>query len=296
MTHFSLQKRLHAADGILSLDVKCEIEDAAFISLYGASGAGKTSLLRMLAGFMQPDKGMIKVNDEVWFDSENKINIVAQKRSVGFVFQDYALFPNMNVEENILFALGKNDSKQIIEELLEMTGLRGLRNKKIQMLSGGQKQRVALARAVARKPKLLLLDEPLSAIDNEMRSNLQQTLLSIHSHYKVTAIIVSHDINEIVKLTSKTIHLQNGIIQEYAQPNKIFLKQSTTGNSLKGLFLSAEKNGSMYEVLLLTGEQVIKINCSEPDAKDLQKGDEIEVSFKGAPAFLRKLYKDKSTK
>ena len=148
MTHFSLQKRLHAADGILSLDVKCEIEDAAFISLYGASGAGKTSLLRMLAGFMQPDKGMIKVNDEVWFDSENKINIVPQRRSVGFVFQDYALFPNMNVEENILFALGKNDSKQIIEELLEMTGLRGLRNKKIQMLSGGQKQRVALARAV----------------------------------------------------------------------------------------------------------------------------------------------------
>lgn len=289
MTHFSLQKKLDAADGALTLDVNCEIEERAFISLYGPSGAGKTSLLRMLAGFMQPDKGFIKVNDEVWFDSANRINVVAQKRVVGFVFQDYALFPNMNIEENILYALGKNDSKKIIDELLELTALNGLRNKKIQTLSGGQQQRVALARALARKPKLLLLDEPLSAIDNEMRSNLQQTLLSIHSHYKVTAIIVSHDINEIVKLTSKTIHLKNGTIQQYASPNEIFLNKFGETNSLKGVFLSAKKNGVAYEALILTGEQVIKINCIEQDANDLQKGDEIEVSFKGAPAFLRKL-------
>ncbi len=289
MTHFSLQKKLHAADGALTLDVNCEIEEGAFISLYGPSGAGKTSLLRMLAGFMRPDEGFIKVNDEVWFDSKNKIDLVSQKRVVGFVFQDYALFPNMNVEENIMYALGKNDSKSIIEELLELTALTGLRNKKIQKLSGGQQQRVALARALARKPKLLLLDEPLSAIDNEMRSNLQQTLLSIHSHYKVTAIIVSHDINEIVKLSSKTIHLKNGTIQQYAPPHEIFLNKFAETNSLKGIFLSAQKSGINYEALILTDEQVIKINCSEQDAKNLQKGDEIEVSFKGAPAFLRKL-------
>ena len=189
MTHLSLQKKLHSADGQLLLNVNCEIEDGAFISLYGPSGAGKTSLLRMVAGFMQPDAGVIKVNDEVWFDSKNKINIVPQKRMTGFVFQDYALFPNMNVEENISYGIPKNDSKKIIEELLEMTALTGLRNKKIQMLSGGQQQRVALARAIARKPKLLLLDEPLSAIDNEMRSNLQQTLLSIHSYYKVPQLL-----------------------------------------------------------------------------------------------------------
>jgi molybdate transport system ATP-binding protein len=289
MTHFSLQKKLHSAEGSLTLDVNCEIEDGAFISLYGPSGAGKTSLLRMLAGFMHPDSGMIKVEDEIWFDSEKKINIIPQQRLTGFVFQDYALFPNMNVEQNILYALGKNDSKKIIDELLEVTGLGGLRNKRIQMLSGGQQQRVALARAVARKPKLLLLDEPLSAIDNEMRANLQQTLLSIHSRYNVTAIIVSHDINEIVKLTSKTIHLKNGLIQEYVPPGEIFLNKSSETDSLKGVFLSAERSGSNYEALILTGEQVVKINCIEQDAKDLQKGDEIVVSFKGAPAFLRKL-------
>jgi len=289
MTHFSLQKKLHSGEGPLTLDVNCDIEDGAFISLYGPSGAGKTSLLRMLAGFMQPDSGMIQVEDEIWFDSEKKINIPPRQRLAGFVFQDYALFPNMNVEQNILFALQKNDSKKIIDELLEVTGLTAWRDKKIQILSGGQQQRVALARAVARKPKILLLDEPLSAIDNEMRANLQQTLLSIHANYKVTSIIVSHDINEIVKLTSKTIHLQNGVVQQYQSPAEFFLSKINEPDSLNGVFLTANKTGNGYEALVLAGEQVIKINCSETDAKDLQKGDKIIVSFKGATAFLRKL-------
>jgi molybdate transport system ATP-binding protein len=289
MTHFSLQKKLHSGEGPLTLDVNCEIDDGAFISLYGPSGAGKTSLLRMLAGFMKPDSGMIKVKDEIWFDSEKKINVIPQQRLVGFVFQDYALFPNMNVEQNILYALVKNDSKKIIDELLEVTGLEGLRDKKIQLLSGGQQQRVALARAIARKPKLLLLDEPLSAIDNEMRSNLQQTLLAVHSEFKMTAIIVSHDINEIVKLTSKTIHLQNGVVQQFQSPSNIFLNKLNEPSSLKGVFLSAGKAGDEYHALILAGEQVIAINCSENNAKDLQKGTEIIVSFKGATAFLRKL-------
>ena len=289
MTHLSLQKKLHSADGQLLLNVNCEIEDGAFISLYGPSGAGKTSLLRMLAGFMQPDVGVIKVKDEVWFDSKNKINIVPQKRMTGFVFQDYALFPNMNVEENVLFGLPKTGSKKVVEELLELTELSGLRQKKIQVLSGGQQQRVALARALARKPKLLLLDEPLSAIDKEMRSNLQQTLLTIHSHYNVTAIIVSHDINEIVKLTSKTIHLQNGKIQQFASPVEIFMNELPDEAILNAVFLSLEKSGNESHALILIGDQVLKIACNEEDANDLQKGDEIVVSFKGTPAFLRKL-------
>lgn len=289
MTNFSLQKKLHAAEGSISLDVSCDVEDGEFISLYGPSGAGKTSLLRMLAGFMKPDAGIIKVKNETWFDSEKKINVTPQRRAVGFVFQDYALFPNMNVEQNISYALGKNDPKKIINELLEVTGLEGLRDKKIQMLSGGQQQRVALARAIARKPKLLLLDEPLSAIDNEMRSNLQQTLLSIHKEFKVTAIIVSHDINEIVKLTSKTIHLQNGTVQQYQSPAEIFLNNRNELSSLKGIYLSAEKSGNDFHALILAGEQVIIVKCSEDSAKNLQKGDEIIVSFNGAIAFLRKL-------
>ncbi len=289
MIHFSLQKKLHSAEGFITLKVDCEIENGAFISLYGPSGAGKTSMLRMLAGLMHPDSGIINVNGEAWFDSGKKINIIPQQRLVGFVFQDYALFPNMNVEENISFALSKNDSKKVIDEMLEVTELAGLRNKKIQMLSGGQQQRVALARAIARKPKLLLLDEPLSAIDNEMRFHLQEMLIRIHSHYHLTSILVSHDINEIVKLTSKTIHLVNGIVTEYQSPAEIFLNNSYGPSSLKVIFLSAEKEGNEFKILVLAGNQVITINCHENDAKDLQKGDEVLVSFKGATAFLRKL-------
>jgi molybdate transport system ATP-binding protein len=122
-----------------------------------------------------------------------------------------------------------------------------------------------------------------------MRSNLQQTLLSIHSHYKVTSVIVSHDIDEIVKLTSKTIHLQNGMIERYASSSEIFFDQSGKTNSLKGVFLSVEKNEINYVAVILVGQQLVKINCDEDDTRNLQKGDEIEISFKGAPAFFRKL-------
>ncbi len=289
MIHFSLQKKLHSAEGYITLRVDCKIENGAFISLYGPSGAGKTSLLRMLAGLMQPDSGIINVNGDYWFDSQKKINVIPQQRLVGFVFQDYALFPNMNVEQNISFALSKNDSKEIIGEMLEITGLSGLRNKKIQTLSGGQQQRVALARAIVRKPKLLLLDEPLSAIDNEMRVYLQEMLIRIHSHYNLTSILVSHDIREIVKLTSKTIHLVNGIVAEFQSPAEIFLNNSFEPSCLKVIFLSAEKKEEEFKILVLAGNQIITINCHEDDAKDLQKGDEVLVSFKGATAFLRKL-------
>jgi molybdate transport system ATP-binding protein len=289
MINFSLQKMLHAGDGEMRLDVNCEIENGAFISLYGPSGAGKTSLIRMLAGFMKPDSGFIKVEDKIWFDSENKINIAPQHRLAGFVFQDYALFPNMNVEENISFALSKNESKKMVNDLMEVTGLTGLRDKKIQLLSGGQQQRVALARALVRKPQLLLLDEPLSAIDIEMRSKLQETLMAIHSLYKITSIIVSHDINEIVKLTSKTIHLTLGRMLQYSEPTEIFLDKFYEPSSFHGIFLSAEKNETGYIFLVLAGNQLIKIVGTENDCKMLQKGDRIIVSFKDATAFLRKL-------
>jgi molybdate transport system ATP-binding protein len=289
MINFSLQKMLHAGDGEMVLDVNCEIENGAFISLYGPSGAGKTSLIRMLAGFMKPDAGFIKVEDKIWFDSENKINIAPQHRLAGFVFQDYALFPNMNVEENISFALSKNESKKMVNDLMEVTGLTGLRDKKIQLLSGGQQQRVALARALVRKPQLLLLDEPLSAIDIEMRSKLQETLMAIHSVYKITSIIVSHDINEIVKLTSKTIHLTLGRMLQYSEPTEIFLDKFYEPSSFHGIFLSAEKNETGYIFLVLAGNQLIKIVGTENDCKMLQKGDRIIVSFKDAAAFLRKL-------
>jgi len=180
MIDFALQKKLHTADGEMQLQVNVQIESGKFVSLYGSSGAGKTSVLRMLAGFMKPDGGHVMMNDAVWFDTQKHINIDPQQRKIGFVFQDYALFPNMNVRENIAFGLHKNSTPGFVSELLELTGLTMLASRKIQTLSGGQKQRVALARAIATKPLLLLLDEPLSAIDSVMRAQMKTTLLEVH--------------------------------------------------------------------------------------------------------------------
>lgn len=204
MVKIAVQKQL----GELLLDVNIQLKQGEFVSLYGVSGAGKTSILRMLAGFVKPDSGYIIVNGHTWYDE--RVNMTPQKRHAGFVFQDYALFPNMTVRENIGFALQPGDPVSIVHELLEVTGLSALADRHTQQLSGGQKQRVALARAIAQRPALLLLDEPLSAIDRDMRVQLQDTLQEVHRRYKLTTIMVSHDVDEVVKLSDRVIHVADG--------------------------------------------------------------------------------------
>ncbi|WP_343673192.1 ABC transporter ATP-binding protein [Chitinophaga sp.] len=244
MVKLSLQKQLHTADGELLLHLDLALAKGKFVSLYGASGAGKTSILRMLAGFMQPDSGSISVEGTIWFDSSRKINIRPQRRNVGMVFQDYALFPNMTVRENIAFALKKHESMKIVDELLEVTGLTKLALRKPQGLSGGQKQRVALARAIAQRPALLLLDEPLSAIDRELRRSLQETLQEVHRRYHLTTIMVSHDVEEIVKLSDKVIHIANGGGVEYDSPAVFFDLQ-------RGNVVDVRQEGSQTFVTVL---------------------------------------------
>ena len=243
MIDLSLQKVLHTAEGEMQLDVTAKIKSGQFVSLYGASGAGKTSILRMLAGFTKPDSGFIKVNDAVWFDSRSKSHLEPQQRKIGFVFQDYALFPNMNVRDNISFALDKHNPRHIVTELLEVTGLSNLAARKIQTLSGGQQQRVALARAIAKKPSILLLDEPLSAIDNVMREQLQHTLLEIHKRYALTTILVSHNANEIIKLSDTVIHLEQGRFREQTSPARFF-GNGNDPSKLTGNVISLDEMGN----------------------------------------------------
>lgn len=287
MINFSLRKTLHTTEGEMQLDMNAAFESGQFISLYGSSGAGKTSVLRMLAGFMKPDNGFISVNNVAWFDAEKKINEEPQQRKIGFVFQDYALFPNMNVKENIAFALSKNDDKKIVDELLELTGLSTLSSRKIQTLSGGQKQRVALARAIAKKPLLLLLDEPLSAIDNTMRVQLQTTLLEVHKRFGLTTILVSHDIDEIIKLCDTIIHLENGIVQQNTTPATFFLN-GFNENILTGNIVSVEENGAQTFAVVLINNRMMKINSTEHDV-NFSVGDKVEVLYKNSVPLIRKL-------
>lgn len=248
MIDFSLQKTLSSAEGRLKLDVNARLEKGQFISLYGISGSGKTSLLRMLAGLMKPDSGFITVNGTVWFDAAKKIDIAPQHRQIGFVFQDYALFPNMNVRENVSFGLGRNDPRHIVDELLELTGLTRLAGGKVHALSGGQQQRVALARAIARRPSILLLDEPLSAVDNAMRVQLQDTLSEIHQRFALTTILVSHNENEIIRLSDTVIRLEQGRFQQTARPVEFF-RERYGASVLTGNVVSVEENGSLVILL-----------------------------------------------
>jgi len=210
------------SEGKSLLKVDLEIADNELFCLFGHSGAGKTTLLRILAGLFKPDRGCISYNGEVWFDSDKKINLSPQQRNVGYMFQDYALFPNMTVRRNIEFAQ-KIKTPEEVEKLLNHFGLEALQKQYPTKLSGGQKQRVALARALAAKPNLLLLDEPLSALDEEMRLSLQDEILKAHEMLNSVTLLVSHDKEEVRKMASRVIVLRNGSVVNQGKPEEVFL-------------------------------------------------------------------------
>ena len=221
MLHINIQHAMLTSEGTKTLEVNTEIETQELLCLFGHSGAGKTTLLRILAGLTKPDKGRIVFDDTVWFDSDKKINLPPQKRNVGFMFQDYALFPNMSVERNISFAQKEKDMHEV-EKLISLFDLQSLKKQKPDKLSGGQKQRVALARALAAKPTLLMLDEPLSALDWDMRTELQDEIIKAHLLLNTVTLLVSHDIQEVHKVASSVIMLKNGEVIKRGVPAEVF--------------------------------------------------------------------------
>jgi len=204
MPSFSIRKRLVACDRVFELDVSASFAEGGFLGVRGPSGSGKTTLLRSIAGLCKPEEGFVRVGDETWYDSRERIFAPPRCRSVGFVFQDYALFPHLTVFGNVQYA---TDDRRRTEELLEMTRLTEWARHFPRELSGGQKQRTALARALGREPRLLLLDEPLSALDEELRSTLGEELSRIRRESGVTAILVSHSRSEIEKLCTDILEL-----------------------------------------------------------------------------------------
>lgn len=289
MIFLDFEKQLHSAQGDLTLQVRCELTPQNLITFFGKSGAGKTTILRILAGLDSPDSGVIEVNGEVWYDARAKINLPPQKRRIGFVFQDYALFPNMSVEENLSFALPKNADKSRVESLLEITELCALRKFKPNMLSGGQQQRVALARALVRNPQILLLDEPFSALDSAMSRKLQEELLRIHQHFKLTTFLVSHNFSEVFFLSNFVVHLELGKIDKQGTPDEVFLNGLPSGKFRQsGTILEVSKNGLVYIVNVLVGNEIVQITASEEEVKNLQSGDSVIVASKAwNPMFVK---------
>lgn len=213
MIYIDIEYRILTSEGSRILSVQTELPENQLICISGPSGIGKTTLLRMIAGLTKPDRGIIQVGDHIFYDSLNNINFSPQKRNIGFMFQDYALFPNMTVEENISFAQNKVKDKAWVDTLIKSYGLDALRNQKPDKLSGGQKQRTALARTLAKKADLLLLDEPLSSVDSTMRIKLQNEILKAQAVFGSTTLVVSHDQDEVNKMAQCVLYMEYDQIQ-----------------------------------------------------------------------------------
>jgi molybdate transport system ATP-binding protein len=225
MLEIDVKRKMLTSEGVHTLHIKENIDTHELLCVFGKSGAGKTTLLRMIAGLTQPEEGYIAFNGTTWFDSKNKINVPPQKRNIGYMFQNYALFPNMNVEKNIIFGQ-KERNQDEIENLLNIFDLQTLRKQKPNKLSGGQKQRVALARALASHPSILLLDEPLSALDMEMRMSLQQEINKAHEISNVLTILVTHDVDEVFALAHKVLLIEKGKIAKFGTPGEVFSEET----------------------------------------------------------------------
>ena len=222
MLKVDVTKKLMTAEGTLELKINFFVEEGEFVTLYGPSGSGKTTILRMIAGLLKPDQGFVEVDGQVWFDSAKGIDVPARKRRTGFVFQEYSLFPNMTVRQNLEYALDDLKDAGRINELLDIVSLSELRNRKPDQLSGGQKQRVALIRALLRKPQLYLLDEPLAALDIDMRMRVQDEIIKLYRKAGGATIFVSHDIPEVFKLAGRVHVLGNGAIVKSGALRDVF--------------------------------------------------------------------------
>jgi molybdate transport system ATP-binding protein len=193
--------------------------------VFGPSGSGKTTVLRCLAGLERPQQGSIRIGDQTWFDAHRGVHLRPQQRGVGFLFQDYALFPHLTVEKNIGFGLKRvapGERRRRVAALMEMLGLSGLHERYPRQLSAGQQQRVALARAVAPRPRLLLLDEPLSALDTPTRQTLRGELRRILVEIDTPAVIVTHDPIEAVSLADQAVVLADGVVRQAGPIHEVF--------------------------------------------------------------------------
>ena len=245
----AVSRPMQGMSGAMPLEVALEVPAGTLLALTGPSGSGKTTLLRILAG-LEEASGSIRFAGESWL--EGSWVLPPQRRKVGFVFQEYALFENMTVEGNLLYV---QKDKELMERLLAMTRLGAFRDRYPATLSGGQKQRVALARAMMRRPKLLLMDEPLSALDPKMRAFLREKIVEVHREFGMTTILVSHDVQEVAQMADRVIRLEQGKIVSDGEA------EFWSDRKISGELLAFREEGGRMHLKLQTPEGVVEVEA-----------------------------------
>lgn len=238
-------------------DISLAIADGEIVSILGPSGCGKTTLLNLILGILDADEG------QILFNGEDMTRVPMEKRGFNIVFQDYALFPNLNVRQNITYGLRNNptiSSREEVEDLIHLLGLEEHLNKRIGQLSGGQKQRVALARTMVMKPRILLLDEPLSALDGVIKESIKDRIKTIAKEYHLTTIIVTHDPEEALTLSDRVMIINEGEIAQFGKPEEII---NTPGDNFVRKFILNQleiKKNNIYTLFASRFQQQVQVS------------------------------------
>ena len=260
---------------------------AAVTVLLGRSGSGKTTILRCLAGLERPDRGTITYDSAPWFDANRRINLPPEQRRIGFLFQDYALFPHMTVEQNIAFAL-HHDARDVratrVRELLDEFQLAGLEHRYPRQLSGGQQQRVALARAISRRPRLLLLDEPLAALDGPTRDEIRPGLKRFLNRLDIPTYVVTHDRLDAIVLADRILVVDQGRIVQSGLTRDVF---STPVNAGVARLVGVETVAAGVVVEASEGLLVIRVGSSFVHAQgSVSAGSSVDVCIRAEDVTL----------
>lgn len=272
-----------------TLDAAFSIPKGKITVVFGPSGSGKSTILRLLAGLEKGEHGHIRRSGETWFDSVRGLDLTPQERRTGFLFQDLALFPHMSVGDNILYTAGKKN-KSRVDELLEMTELSGMKDRRPQELSGGQRQRLALARALAGEPGLLLLDEPFSALERQVKLKLYDDLIELHAKLGFTAVMVTHDMAEAYRLAEHAVVLKEGRVTKEGTPEEVFLGKSLSTRIQLPMRVIAMESDEIHTLLTVEeGLRTFRVFVDNEEAEKIEVGDEVVVAAKASDALVFKV-------
>ncbi len=279
----------YVAGATIDIDFRQSTDSSNVTALFGPSGCGKTTLLRCLAGLIHPDEGVIQFRDQTWFAADRNIALSPQQRDIGFLFQEYALFPHLTVTENIGYGVHDHTSAQRqhrVAQMLELFDLKGLELRHPRQLSGGQQQRVALARTLARRPKLLLLDEPLSALDTLLREQLRGELRAVLAELGTPVILVTHDRVEAIALADRVAVIDAGSIQQIGSVQDVFTRPK---NAALARLVGMETIVSGEIVDVLDGLATVRVGTTSLLAvAPLTAVRQVHVCIKGEDVALQK--------